>query len=466
MSEPPNRRDVPAPAFWREYPIGDVGEWARSWRRTLLAVVAGLAVVGVFALLAGWIGEERRAGFPDLDFLDQWIRQTMALVLLVGYLVVLLVCLAALIEEVASSRALARAADAGAPVHAVPHPGQLRLVVSDPGAGLTAFAVLNLAVAAIAVLGIAIVAWTDTFYDSMAVALAGILGYCLALIGALGAVGSRIRPAHRRRRERMAAHWPAEAEVAAWRRARGGGRAAAAAEGATGERQRIRWGGRLQYAGGAMLVAAYAALYVLLTVAYRRPPPRWWRLSAERHQYGEDVEYLLRTGFLLGAAAVVAGIVVIIVGLATNAAAHERERTRLRAALQDPSAPHPQFEVLHRHTERTPVPAASVVAMLGAMVLISTGGLWRAEPEGAGAGTALMVCSAVGAIMVAALWQWRGGRRGRELRNDLRARWPVPPPPERSGGAPVPATVGPVLHPDAGLDGDATGSGDAPSARG
>lgn len=100
--------------YWKEYPIGWVGESLRTVSGVLIGLLIGLGVTFALIIAIGLIVENSSGTLADM--FDQLARASMMPLLTVTPAAAMLWALSADVADVATVRALRRAAERGAPV--------------------------------------------------------------------------------------------------------------------------------------------------------------------------------------------------------------------------------------------------------------------------------------------------------------------------------------------------------------
>ncbi|HEV6954628.1 MAG TPA: hypothetical protein VKY86_15440 [Promicromonospora sp.] len=457
------RRSSADGPHWRVYPVGLAGNLVNGAINALAPFLIGIGASFVLLLAVAMVGEEALSGEPALSgAIDQLARAGMMPVLLLalGGGVVTTVLLA--LRELVTSRALVRAGRAGAPRTAVPHPSQVDLVAAEPP--FRAFLVMSVAVGGISLLMAAIAAFIvngselPILWGFLAATGVGGLFLLLALAG---------RPAHRRRRLEIAAHWTTADEHAAWRRAAsvrsGGGDAQLPAE-LERLRRRAAW---YEYAGIVCFALGFSLMELWLFVTH----PHHTRTEAgPRVEYGDGVEVVLVAGIWVSVTFMVAAVALLVVGFFTDSAVQRREQQILRAALASPDMTRPPQDLLRKYAGRQAVVFAQALAFLAALgttfgwavYSLGTGGMadiatlyGDADETFGGFVTQAQVTLAgsVVVVVVAIVWDVVAAARGYELRSQVVERWPIRPSPRMVGEEgkkkPDPASIGPSLTPKA-----------------
>lgn len=209
---------------WHEYGVGPAGEVAHACARSLTAFLVGLGCSFALILGAGILAEENLLGDPGLESaLDHLMRLSVGL--LMGFVLVAagVAAVASYLREVATSKALVKAAERRVSSRAVPAPDQVASVINEPAVALKYFGWSNAVLAGVLGLVGLIVVLTESSAEGWMITVIA-LGYA-AVMSLLGYACQQWLPrAHERRRVRIAAHWRAEDEARAWKRAKASGR--------------------------------------------------------------------------------------------------------------------------------------------------------------------------------------------------------------------------------------------------
>ncbi|GAB3054635.1 hypothetical protein [Sediminivirga luteola] len=426
--------------------------------RTLIPFLAGVGAATVLAFAAGLLAEEGLLSHPVLSSaVDQLSRVGVGLALGGAYLGWLAVVLARGVKEVATSRALAAAAAAGAPRNAVPHPQQVEATVRKAFGSFTGFALINLIIGGFLVIFLGIFTLT---YDEPFVSGWIVFGVGVAYLAGIGwlarSVLHTVRPAHEAGREAIAAHWRTEDEQAAWDAAHETVRSSPA--------HRPGLGALLSYAGGGLAALAFMLLHALLAVTH--PDAERWPggRAGTRATYGADVERLIDVGLWGFAICLTLAVAAALAGTLVEGAVQRREQASLQQALADPSAARPDEDLLGRHAERHAVAAAQALSGLagagttvGAAILVLGSGVISdlsnlySDAETIFADlrpvAGITLAASLAALVAAFGWNAASSGKNHELRNALLKRWPVLPEPKAdSEGNVHRARRGPALH--------------------
>ena len=473
--------------YWEEYPIGVVGEALRTVSGVLVGLLIGLGVTFALIIAIG-ITVENTSGLLASMF-DQLARASAAPLLIVTPAAAVLWAVSGDVADLATVRALRRAAERGAPVQAVPHPYQVRVVVEPPLTRVFGVLFFVLVMAGLGVLTMVVMPFTEGHIDDyVPIGLLGSLVVGAAAVA--GLYGRRAyRDGHKTRNAVIAEHWHQDMEARAWRRAKSGSRGKGAKRRATndagqegaesGSRERAAAPGTRrmrQVAGGldaaAMVVVSLSFLVMLPALGLRCSAVPTGTPGQECNETFYDsslVETLILSGFAVFAVGLGVAVVLGVAGLVLAAAANRSEISRLRAALADPHAPRPEDALLQRHTERrTPLAALLSAALAGsaalfgpALVALGSGAmadvatLYDDADERFGAYVPLgwgIVAAAIVLLVLALALTSGAGVLGRPMRNALIRRWPTRPEVkyesqgENKPSKAVPATKGPALQ--------------------
>lgn len=448
---------------WRIYHLGLAGRLVNAAINALVPFLAGIGGAFILILATSLIAEEKLLDPPASAALDQLSRAAIVPVLALPLgLGILTAVLSALREEI-TSRAIARAAAAGAPRTAVPHPSQIDRVAADPpyaafflfSAILTGLGLLFTLRAAFSVNG----SERYLLWGSVAVTTVSAVFVVLVLTG---------RPQYRRRRMAVAAHWTTADEQAAWSRA-----AAAPSKASTGAatdltddlQHATKRASRFQWFGLACVSVGFTVLQVWLLITH---PDRTMTDAGPRAEYGDGTEAVLSVGAWTFAVLLVAAFVSTVLGLFAESAVQRGEQRVLREALSNPAAPRPPSALLRRYAQSQPVRLAqglTVLASLGitfgwAVHILGTGGmddvatLYEGSRERFGSyipQAQLTLAVSVTVVVVALVWNALAADRGDDLRRQIVERWPIKPAPRMVGETgkkkPDPASIGPSLTP-------------------
>jgi hypothetical protein len=150
------------------------------------------------------------------------MRISVGFLMVFALIVALIGAGASYLREVATSGALVNAAARGTSRLAVPSPDQVASVINQPASQLSFFGWGNAVLAGVLGLVGLIVALAASSPEAWVITLSAI-GYALVM-SLLGYACQQWLPRpHAKRRARIAAHWSAEDEARAWKRAKGRG---------------------------------------------------------------------------------------------------------------------------------------------------------------------------------------------------------------------------------------------------
>ncbi|UVY84078.1 hypothetical protein NLU66_00340 [Brachybacterium sp. NBEC-018] len=206
--------------YWEEYPIGVVGELLRTVSGVLVGLLIGLGVTLALIIGIGLIVESSSGEVASMY--DQLARASMLPLLIVTPSAAVLWAISGDVADLATVRAIRRAAERGAPVEAVPHPYQVRVVVEPPLTRVFGVLFFVLVTACLGVVTMVIMPFTEGHVDDYVPI--GLLGSLV--VGALAAAGMYGRKVYRVGYSARAARSPSTG-TRTWRPAPGGGRARA-----------------------------------------------------------------------------------------------------------------------------------------------------------------------------------------------------------------------------------------------
>ncbi|HZE40062.1 MAG TPA: hypothetical protein VE172_14745 [Stackebrandtia sp.] len=440
------------PWHWHEHRIGLVGEVARAGSRALFAFLIGLGCSFVLIFSMGILSEEHQFGDPGLEMaVDHLSRLSVGVLMVLAVVVWGMFAVASCVREVATSRALVRAAERGASRYEVPSPEQVQSVTCDPTEQLTIFAWANAAIVGIlGVVGLFVVLFDGDEESVLIVSM--ITGYAVIMF-LVGLAGRKVlTPAHERRQARIAAHWSADDEGKAWRPAKQARRDASG-------RQKTVLGlslaERCVYIAAVLSVLGFVALQASLTMRCANVPGP----GHECHEttYSSFIENILAWGFWIFAVLLPLAGILAVVGVLLDWKQRLSERAQLRELLADPRAPRPAEALLSYHARRRMPPLALVGAALAGVGLVFSLSSYMVG-QGMGLGSEdvfavyrteslVAVAISVGMFVAALLGTGFVNVRGREFRNELMRRWPTSPSwSARSDGKVLRAKRGPALH--------------------
>lgn len=370
--------------YWEEYPIGWVGESLRTVSGVLVGLLIGLGVTFALIIAIGLIVEGSSGAIGDM--FDQLARASMIPLLMVAPAAAVLWAISGDVADLATVRAIRRAAERGAPVQAVPHPYQVRVVVEPPLSRVFGVLFFVLVMAGLGVVVMVAMPFTEGRIE--AYVPIGLIGSLIVGAGAVAGMRGRkaYRDGHTARAAPIARHWHQDMEARAWRRARSGssGRASKNPRRSPGE-PRLAEDGRPGGAaapgprrmrkvaasldGAAMVVLSLSFLVMIPALGLRCSAVPGSAPGQECHEtYYESsiLETLIVSGFAIFAVGLVLAIVLGVAGVVLESVAGRIETARLEAALEDPRSPRPEGSLLQRHTERrTPMSALLAAALAG-----------------------------------------------------------------------------------------------------
>lgn len=465
--------------YWEEYPIGAVGELLRTVSGVLVGMLIGLGVTFALIIAIGLIVENSSGEVASMY--DQLARASAVPLLIVTPSAAVLWAISGDVADLATVRAIRRAAQHGAPVRAVPHPYQVRVVVEPPLTRVFGVLFFVLVMAGLGVVTMVVMPFTEGHVDDYVPI--GLLGSLVVGAGAAaGMYGRKVyREGHTARAAPIAKHWHQDMEARAWRRARQGsdGRAATGRSTGSGPREgaaaprtrRMRKvAGILD--GAAMVIVSLSFLVLLPALGLRCsavPGSAPGQECDETFYDSSLLETLIVSGFAVFAVGLAVAVLLGVAGVVLEVMATRTETSRLRAALEDPHSPRPEQALLQRHTERrTPLAALLAAALAGTAALIGPGivalgsgamedvaTLYEDADEHFAAYLPLgwgVVAAAIGLLLLALALTAGAGVLGRPMRNALTRRWPTRPEVkyesqgENKPSKAVPATTGPALH--------------------
>lgn len=433
MSRRPRGSDLPE---WEEYPLGFWGQCFAAVCRTSIAALVGIGLMGALILSVGLVGEEGVLPSRELArALDQLSRISIAAVACGALLVWFVAAVSQLGWQLSVSRALVRAAEAGAPATRVPHPYQLELAEGTPGSFLASLIYLQAAVLGVFVLiGVPVIAFNP--FEGAWIVIAVPLAW-IAILALLWMELAALRRGQAARSARLGEQWPTWARMAARNRA-----ARTSADEGHGRRGLFWLGNALVGLSGALGGVAMMLIYGVLF--FTHPGAQRWpggRLG-DRAELSPELEGLVDQLTIVFAGLVVAAVLAALAGTAVGVVGSWRERASLRAALAEPDGERPPVGVLQRQVGRRVAPLAQILAAAGGGVLcFGLAGLALGTPAMESFADvyrgsvdlfaplrpaflwAVVVSSALLASAFAVVvWV---SVRGREWRNELHARWPT-----------------------------------------
>lgn len=439
-------------AHWHEYGIGVGGRVADAVIRVATGFAGGLLVsAGLLAVanLLHPVGLLPDSAEPILDLVTE---ASLMLLVALGYCCWLVWVLAAAVRRVSTSRALARAARAGASPLAVPHPQQIEWATEARVGGLLALAIGHIVLALIgSALLLAGVPWW----------IGAVCAACVVLMVALiVVVRGYLRPEAESRLRQVSTHWR-EAEPAAWARAQGRPRRARSVP---DQRPLAQRAGAAVSSALLPLAALLALATVLLGLVYVAVyyPDAYIRsddLSGPRADRGAGVDHATRIGMWVAAGCLALSLVVFLVALAIDILRSIAETGALRRTLADPTARRPAHRLLEMQTGEPSTLTflagmTSAVALTFGWTAVLLGGLhyvthppspayprgfdsvtWHGYTEFAGAvpfpqfltAGEVVLWGSVALLAASVAGTARARAHSRELRNSLMRRWPVRP---------------------------------------
>ncbi|GAA2149010.1 hypothetical protein [Glycomyces algeriensis] len=435
---------------WHEYGVGPAGEVAHACARSLNAFLVGLGCSFALILGAGILAEENLLGDPGLESaIDHLMRLSVGLLMVFVLVAAFVAVVASYLREVTTSKALVRAAERGASSRAVPAPDQVASVINEPAAPLKYFGWANAALAGVlGVVGLLVVLMESSAEGWMITLVA--LGYA-AVMSLLGYACQEWLPrTHERRRVRIAAHWTAEDEARAWKRARSAGRRGGGKQAPPGSAR----GASFVYLAGVFCAVGFIALLASMVMRCGTLPARG-QSECDEVYYSSFIERVLSWGFWIFAVAVPLAVLFAVVGVLLEWQQRRAERADLLDLLAGPRAASPDKDLLAYHVERHAHPLARVgSALSGAGLVFSISAYMLGEGFGLGSqeefaayrteALIAMLVSA-GLFLAATVGTGIANARGRELRNALMERWPRQPFPSVNG-------EGKIKRPNQGLE--------------
>lgn len=280
----------------------------------------------------------------------------MAPILLGGMAAWFLVALIQVGKQVATSRALVRAAETHTPRTWVPHPNQLRLGTERPGSIYRSlFLVQGSVLGLFVVIGLPVLAF-DYFEGGwlvIAVPMAwlGILGL------GYGALREFVVPAQDERKNRILTHWSSryrdEADEAA-REAQGEIRDGAVPQQGGDRTSLQKVAGTLVAVSGPMAGIGTLLLYGALLISH--PNAQRWPggRAGERADLSDELEMLVDQLVLWTAILVMAAVLTGLIGTVLQVVANNREKRTMWNAVKDPTAERPAEPILRRHSSIQP----------------------------------------------------------------------------------------------------------------
>lgn len=297
---------------WREYPIGAVGEGAQSTLRILAPFGVGIVFTFLLVLVVG-ITYEEDAIFnallnlgvtyndwePISDLLDYATRMSAFPMLLLAYAIGLAAAVAMCIRDIATSKALVKAARSEEPRIAVPSPAQVESVIKKRFNGLWLLSIYTAGALALFAIIMIIVATTEGYSDfsSIGFLTLGVAALFGALVWFMSAV---LHPAHHRRRLIICEWWTTEDEKQAWAAARASARGS---EKTTSNSTRVERdprtdrGAKIVKYAGFLFAASIIAIFAIMFVLY--PNGSQFHGAGERINLSPGFESLLTIALLV-----------------------------------------------------------------------------------------------------------------------------------------------------------------------
>lgn len=417
---------------WHEYGVGPAGEVAHACARSLTAFLVGLGCSFALILGAGILAEENLLGDPGLESaVDHLMRMSVGL--LMGFVLVAagVAAVASYLREVATSKALVKAAERRVSSRAVPAPDQVASVINEPAVALKYFGWSNAVLAGVLGLVGLIVVLTESSAEGWMITVIA-LGYA-AVMSLLGYACQQWLPrAHERRRVRIAAHWRAEDEARAWKRAKASGRGGKGKQASTGSAR----GASFVYLAGLFCAVGFVALLASMVMRCGTLPARG-QSECDEVYYSSFIERVLSWGFWIFAVAMPLAALLAVVGVLLEWQQRRAERADLLDLLAGPRSGSPAMDLLAYHVERHTHPLARVGAALsGAGLVFSTSAYMLGQGIGLGSQeefavyrteAIIAILVSAGLFLAATVGTGIANARGRELRNALMERWPRQP---------------------------------------
>jgi hypothetical protein len=417
---------------WHEHRVGPAGEIAHACARSLTAFLVGLGCSFALILGAGILAEENLLGDPGLErAIDHLMRLSLGMLMVFVLVATGVAAVASYLREVTTSKALVKAAERRVSSRAVPAPDQVASVINEPAVALKYFGWANAVLAGLLGLVGLVVVLTDSSVEAWMITLLS-LGYAAAM-SLLGYACHRWLPrAHERRRVRIAAHWRAEDEARAWKRAKPMGRGGKGEQKPAGTAR----GAGFVYLAGLFCVLGFVTLLASMVMRCGTIPGRG-QSECDEVYYSSFIERVLSWGFWVFAIAMPLAALLAAVGVLLEWQQRRTERADLLAMLADPRSGSPAKDLLAYHVERHTHPLARVGAALsGAGLVFSTSAYMLGQGIGLGSqeeyavyraeALSAMLVSA-GLFLAATVGTGIANARGRELRNALMERWPRQP---------------------------------------
>lgn len=423
------------PWHWHEYPIGFVGEVVRAFVRTLWPFLIGLGGTFVLILGGGILAEENLLGDPGLEnAIDDLARFSVGVLMGVAPVVWAGWAMATYLRDVTTSRALVRAAEAGADHCAVPSPEQVESVIREPAKQLTYFAWGSGGLAGLmGIIGLGVTLTEGDKTQGLLISAASLAWAAAAIWFALKGA-KKVTAVHERRQADIAAHWSADDEAKAWRKARQQEPGASASRRLA--EQAFRPADKLIYLAGVVTVIGFVALQASIAVRCSAVPSSAPQQCDETY-YGTFIERILAGGIWIFAGAMVLALVLATAGILLDWVRRHTEADELRERLGDVMSARPDEAVLSHHARRRSHPLARVASALSAFGLVIGASAYFVG-EGRGLGSedvfsvyqdeALLTVLVSAALFAVALVGTAVlNARTRAFRNELMQRWPAAP---------------------------------------
>lgn len=433
---PSGRRRPQEARTWHEYPLGLVTEGFAALYHTAQAMLVGTGMMGGLVFAVGLAGEEGALPSAELSkAIDMLTRFSLAALTCVTLAVWFLLCVAQLGWELGVSRALVRAAGAGASTREVPHPSQIELADRPAGSYLVGLIYSQAAVLGVfLVIGAPVIAFNP--FDGAWLVLATPAAW-IALLGLTLILVLSLRRRQAIRSAQLEKHWTPRSRRAAAERA------ARPARHRGGDRRGLMWlGTALMGLSGMLGGVAVLLVYGILLATH--PDAQQWPggQAGDRADLSPEAEALVDQLTIVFAGLAALAVLTALVGAVVQVLAAWRERAFLKSALDSSTGQQPPAAILQRHVGRRTVPAAQILAAAGGGILClalagialgsssveSFADVYRGSVDlfaplraafewSVGVSMALLGCSSIIAVVA--------GVRGRALRNELHARWPT-----------------------------------------
>ncbi|GAB3421945.1 hypothetical protein [Flindersiella endophytica] len=441
------------PWHWHEYDVGLVGEVARACAGALVAFLIGLGCAFVLILGVGLLAEEALLGDPGVEeAIDHLSRMSVGVLAALASVAWGASAVASYVREVATSKALVRAAARGASRYEVPSPQQVESVTREPAEQLIFFAWATAAVTGlVGVIGLLVMLFDRADSESLLI-FSIVTGYALVMLLVGLAARKWFTAAHERRKARIAAHWSVEDEGKAWRPAHQASRGDAGKKKLFGS----SIGDRYIYGAAVLAGVGFVALTGALGMRCARVPGGG-TTECDETTYSSFVEDILAWGFWIFAVLLALAMLLAVVGVLLDWRRRRSERADLRASLADPRSGRPAEDLLAYHARRRTHPLALVgAAMSGAGLVFSASSYLLGQGMGLGSQdvfaayrteSLIALIISVSVFVAALLGSGIVNVRGRELRNALMRRWPTLPSWSAGNkGVVLRAKRGPALH--------------------